>query len=299
MPALENKQHTRKLGFLDNSHRFLREAADKGRLAGDNPDQWMFAVAALVQSVELALKAALAEIHPVLIYESIDNPKRTVTIAAATSRLKSPEMGKMIFSEKDEIRLKRAIKIRNDLTHSDFSVNLAQIEANFHEVFAFLAEFNRRSFNINIENIVEPAQLVAFLENRKHHREMLERALTRINDEEIEPHLLRSCSYCTEDTCVEDIDEFRCYLCHHSEEIFQCQRCVENFSYDELEDFSDSFDIDFSEGRAEIWGNYGFEDHRACKVCAAEIRQEIHEAKQAYYYDQMMEDEYMNRYGEN
>lgn len=289
-------QRSRELGFLDNSHRFLREAADKASLAKGNPDQWMFAVSALVQSVELALKAALAEVHPVLIYENIDNAKRTVTIAVATNRLKNPNIGNVVFSEKDEARLNRAIQIRNDLTHSDFSVNLAQIEANFHEVFAFLAEFNRRSLGTSIEDIVEPAQLVAFLENRKHHREMLERANNRLRDEGIESHLLRSCSYCTEDTLVEGLDEFRCYLCHHYEEIIQCQRCAENFTYGEMEDFHDSFDIDFSEGVTTVWENYGFDYHTACSTCVAEIRQEIHEKRQADYYNQMMEDEYMDRH---
>lgn len=289
-------QISRELGFLDNSHRFLREAAHKASLAKDDPDQWMFAVSALVQSVELALKAALAEVHPAFIYESIDNPKRTVTIAVATDRLKSPRIGNIIFSEKDEKRLNRATQIRNALTHSDFAVNLAQIEANFHEVFAFLAEFNRRSLEANIEDIVEPAQLVAFLENRQHHREMLERARNRIKDEEIEPHLLRSCSYCTEDTMVEGFDEFRCYLCHHYEEIVQCQRCAENFTHDEMDDFTDAFEIDYSEGVTTIWGNYGFDYHTACSTCAAEIRQEIYEKRQADYYHQMMEDEYMDRH---
>lgn len=296
MTGIGEDSRTRKLSFLDNSHRFLREAAEKALLASDDPDQWMFAVAALIQSVELALKAALAETHPAFIYENIDNPKRTVTIDVATSRLKSPHIGNVSFSEKDEARVKRAIQIRNSLTHSDFSVNLAQIEANFHEVFAFLAEFGRRSFSTNIEDIVEPVHLAAFLENRKHHREMLERARNRISDEEIESYLLRACSYCTEDTMVEGVDEFRCYLCHHVEETIQCQRCGESFTHDEMEDFSEAFDIDISEGRAEIWNNYGLDYHAACSQCCSEIKQEIYEMRQADYYDQMMEDEYMDRH---
>lgn len=289
-------QRRRALGFLDNSHRFLREAADKARLASEDPDQWMFAVAALVQSVELALKAALSQIHPALIYENIDNPKRTVTIVVATNRLISEYIGKVEFTDKDKKRLERAIQIRNDLTHSDFSVNLLQIEANFHEVFAFLAEFNRRSFSINMDEIVEPSHLVDFLDNRKHHQEMLRRAQTRLEDEEIAPYLIRSCSYCTEDTFVEGNDEFRCYLCHHYEEIVQCQRCTENFTQDEMVDFSDSFEIDFSEGRAEMGGSYGFDYYTACSLCASEIKQEINEIQQADYYNQMMEDEYQDRH---
>ncbi len=288
-------QRTRKLSFLDNSHRFLREAAEKARLASKEPDQWMFAVAALVQSVELALKAALAEIHPALIYENIDNPKRTVTIANATSRLASKHIGNHEFTDRDRKRLERAIHIRNDLTHSDFSVNLSQVEANFHEVFAFLAEFNRRSFSINIDEIVDPGHLVDFLENRKHHQEMLLRALTRIEDEKIEPHLIRSCNYCTEETLIEAFSEFRCYLCHHYEDALECQRCGVNFSFDEMVDFSDAFDIDVTEGRAEVMNNYGFDYHVACPECVSEIKQEIYEIAQNDYYDQMMEDEYQDR----
>lgn len=216
-------EKTLQLGLLENSHRFLREAAKKARLAEHQSDQWMFAASALVQSVELALKAALADIHPILIYENIDNPKRSVTIAIAISRLTNKSIGKIEFTSKDDKRLNRAIAIRNEITHSDFSLNLSQVEANFHEVFAFLAEFNRRHLETNIDEIIDPADLVAFLSNRKHHQEMLLRARTRLEDESIVAHNLRNCSYCTEDTFVQEIDGFRCYLCHQpTKTLCQC-----------------------------------------------------------------------------
>ena len=284
-----------KLGFLENSHRFLREAAKKARLAEDQPDEWMFAASALVQSVELALKAALANIHPVLIYENIDYPKRSVTIAIAISRLTSERIGKIEFTAKDNKRLNRAIAIRNEITHSDFSLNISQVEANFHEVFAFLAEFNRRHLETNIDEIIDPTDLLAFLDNRKHHQEMLLRARTRLEDEGIEAHMLRSCSYCTEDTFVEESGVFRCYLCHHFEPSVQCQNCGESFLDEELEDFSDAFQTDYSEGRYEVLNNYGYDFHKACPECAAEIKQRIYELEQQFYYEQMMEDEYQDR----
>ena len=52
MTGIGEDSRTRKLSFLDNNHRFLREAAEKVRLASDDPDQWM----SLIQSVALALK---------------------------------------------------------------------------------------------------------------------------------------------------------------------------------------------------------------------------------------------------
>jgi hypothetical protein len=288
-------ESTLQLGFVENSHRFLREAAKKARLAEKEPDEWMFAAAALVQSVELALKAALADIHPVLIYENIDSPKRSVNIGIAISRLTNKKIGKIEFTTKDNKRLNRAIAIRNEITHSDFSLNLSQIEANFHEVFAFLAEFNRRHLGTNIDDIIDPVDLVEFLNNRKHHQEMLLRARTRIEDEGIKAHRLRSCSYCTEDTFVEEGDSFRCYLCHHVEASVQCENCREMFLEEELEDLSDAFETDYSEGRYEVLNNYGYNFHKACPECSAQIKQNIYELEQQYYYEQMMEDEYQDR----
>ena len=288
-----NSKSTIQLGFVENSHRFLREAARKARLAESQSDEWMFAASALVQAVELALKAALAKIHPILIFENIDNPRRSVTISIAISRLTDKGIGKIDFTAKDRERLNRAVKIRNAITHSDFSLNISQVEANFHEVFAFLAEFNRRHLDTNIDQIIDPADLVAFLDNRKHHQEMLVRARTRIEDEGISASELRSCTYCTEDTFVEGEESFRCYLCHHVEQSVQCQHCGNSFLEEELEDFSDAFKVDYADGRVEVLSNYGYNFHRACPECAAEIKQDIYEQEQEDYYHQMMEEEYM------
>ncbi|UES56044.1 hypothetical protein GFK91_10750 [Roseibium aggregatum] len=293
---MSKNEHRLELGFLENSHRFLKEAAAKAKLARTEEDQWMFAVSALIQSVELALKAALAEIHPVLIYENIDDPKRTVSIRTATNRLTNKKIGKLEFTERDQRRLQRAISIRNELTHSDFSINLAQVKANFHEVFAFLAEFNRKSFSINMDEIVDPAYLVEFLDDRKHHQEMLSRALTRIKDEGVASHLIRSCNFCAEETFVEDDGSFKCYLCHHHEDLVQCQNCGENFFKEELEDFSDAFQSDYSEGLYELINNYGYNYHTACSACVSEIKQNIYDLESQYFYEQMLEEEYQNKH---
>lgn len=295
----ENKQEekTLKLGFLENSHRFLREAASKAQQAKEQPEEWVFAMAALVQSVELALKAALFEIHPIFIFENIDNPKRTISIGVAATRLSNERIGNINFTSRDEQRLSRAIKLRNEITHSDFSVNITMLEANFHEVFAFLAEFNRRTFSVNIDDIIDGSMLADFLQNRKHHQEMLSRALTRIEDERIDYDRLRSCTYCGEDTLVEgDSAVATCYLCHHFEELVECNHCNELFVDDEIEDFSEAFDTDYTEGQLIIHNNYGYRYHTACEACVSEIKQKIYEEQEHDHYMQMMESEYMDRH---
>lgn len=296
-PLPKNGHKTLKLGFLENSHRFLREAANKAQQAKEQPEEWVFATASLVQSVELALKAALFKIHPILIFENIDNPKRTVSIGVAANRLSNDRIGNIDFTSKDKKRLKRAIIVRNEITHSDFSVNIAMLEANFHEVFAFLAEFNRRTFSVNIDEIIDGEMLVDFLQNHKHHEEMLSRALIRIDDEDIDPSMIRSCAYCGENTLIEGEDaEATCYLCHNLEKLIECNHCGEIFIDNEIEDFSEAFDSDYTEGQLIIHNNYGYDYHTACECCVSEIKQKIHDEREHDYYMQMMESEYMDRH---
>ena len=295
--CMDKLGRTIELNLLENSHRFLREAVTRAQQASEEPDAWLFAVSALVQSVELALKAALAKIHPVLIYENIDKPARSVSIRQATQRLQSAKIGNLDFSDRDLTRLLRASKIRNELTHSAFSISAAQIEANFHEVFAFLAEFNRRLFSINMDDLIDSAYLVEFLANRKHHEEMLARAKNRINDEGIDASAISNCSQCTELTFVKQEDCYRCYLCHAEEPTLECQRCGNHFLEDEFEDFFDAFDGSMDEGRYVVYNDYGYSFHTACSQCASEIRLDIEDQASQLHYEQMMEEYYMDQRG--
>lgn len=298
--CVDKEEKTFKLGFLENSHRFLREASTKAKHAKEQPEEWMFAMAALVQSVELALKAALFEIHPILIFENIDNPKKTVSIGAAAKRLADKRIGDFNFTTRDKRRLDKAIQIRNEITHSEFLVNIAMLESKFHEVFAFLAEFNRRSFSVDIDEIVDVEMLTDFLQNRKHHQEMLLRVLTRIEEEGVEPDKIRCCTNCGENTLIEgDQAVASCYLCRFFEELVECNNCGEYYLYDEIEDFSTEFETDYTEGQLIIHNSYGYNYHTACEECTSNIKQKIYEEREQNYYMQMMEDEYMNRHGGN
>src|SRR3954465_8786953 len=93
------------LSLLENSHAFLREAVSKALVATSDIRHWQFAILNLVQSLELSLKAALKAIHPVLVYEEVDNPKNTVTLMRALRRLEDPMIGCLTFSEKDKLKI--------------------------------------------------------------------------------------------------------------------------------------------------------------------------------------------------
>jgi len=88
----------------------------------------------------------------------------------------------------------------------------------------------------------------------------------------------------------------KCYLCHHYEDLEQCENCGDNFLSEEFVDFSDSFQADYSEGRYEVFNNYGYDYHKACASCASEIKQRISDLESEYHYEQMMEEEYYERH---
>ena len=66
----------------------------------------------------------------------------------------------------------------------------------------------------------------------------------------------------------------------------------------DLEDFSDEFQADFSEGLYDVRNNYGYDYHKACSECTREIREHIHDMEQENEYQEMMEQEwYLNQQG--
>ena len=82
-----------KLSLLENSHAFMREAVTYAVSAKDDARKWQFAVLNLVQSLELSLKALLFNIHPILIFENVDNPNNTVGPTQALDRLRNSNIG--------------------------------------------------------------------------------------------------------------------------------------------------------------------------------------------------------------
>src|SRR5258708_36976454 len=104
MPRLDAIQ----LSLLENSHAFLREAVSKALVATSDTPHWQFAILNLVQSLELSLKAALKEIHPVLIFENIDNPKTTVSVMGAPQRLESPRFVQLSYPAEDKMKYRSA-----------------------------------------------------------------------------------------------------------------------------------------------------------------------------------------------
>lgn len=283
------------LSLLENSHAYLKEAVTKALAATSDIEQWQFAILNLVQSLELSLKAALKAIHPVLVYEDIDNRRNTAGLRLALQRLEDPEIAGFIFSDRDKTRIRRAAKIRNQITHSDFVLTGKYAAANFVELFAFVSDFQRIRLGVSVAAIIPATSFQALVQIRKLLEELVRRAEMRISEEQIGNEFIWPCPSCGEDTFVVEDGANVCYACAHAELVIECPHCSRLTFEADMESFFESLDMDYSEGSTIVHSDCGYLAYEACPTCLPGIKHDIqdqreqdefHRLEEEYYYRQ-------------
>jgi hypothetical protein len=290
MPSADSIQ----LSLLENSHAFLREAVKKVLEATAEIRHWQFAILNLVQSLELSLKAALRAIHPVLVYEDIDSPKNTVNLRQALHRLENPKIGGLTFSERDKKRIQHAIKVRNEITHSDFALTGEYAAANFFEVFGFVSEFQRRHLDTKVSDIIPGVEFDQLVQIRRLLEELVLRAQSRIAEEKIDSDSIWACPNCGENTFVIEDGADTCYACSHSEPVVECPHCEQLNFEEDMKSFVEALDTDYSEGRLVVFNDYGYSDRSACPDCLLKIKQHIQDRREEEEFHRL-EEEYYSR----
>ena len=283
-----------RLSLLENSHAFLIEAVAKALAATSDIRHWQFAILNLVQSLELGLKAALSAIHPALIYEDIDNPKNTLSPIRALQRLESPKIGRFVFSDRDKKRIQSAIKVRNEVTHSDFNLTGKYAAAKFFEIFAFVSDFQRRHLGTTVSDFIPSKDFQRLVQIGKLLEELVLRAKTRIAEEKVSDDFVWACPNCGEDTFVIDDAASVCYACSHAKPVVECSHCSRlNFESD-MQSFSEFLDIAYDEGVTYVHNSYGYSDYDACTYCMVKIREHIQDQRAQEDF-RLLEEEYYHR----
>ena len=67
------------------------------------------------------MKHVLQQEHPILVFEDIDNPKNTVSLALCLQRLKS--IANVKIDENEERIIKRATGQRNKIVHHEYEIS--------------------------------------------------------------------------------------------------------------------------------------------------------------------------------
>lgn len=137
-----------KMSLLDNAYDYLHNSLYFYHLAtheeypADYKRFWRFSIVNIIQSMELIFKEVLRRENEIFIYENIDKPKNTVSVTTAIHRLKN--IVKIDIDENDERIIKRAIELRNLITHFELELNIRELSTIYVIVFEFLYSFHHR-----------------------------------------------------------------------------------------------------------------------------------------------------------
>lgn len=285
------------VSILGNSHAFLREAAAKAAAAEDDPREWQFAVIHVAGALELTLKALLVRIHPALVYESVDNPNRTVGSRVALSRLRDPLIGGLPITDAEANKIQRVIDLRNEFIHASFELRAEHAAAKFFEAFAFVSDFQSRHLDAEVDEIVRPADFGRLLAAEKGSRELATRAGQRIDEEEIPGEWIWVCPDCSHPTFVAFDGINTCYTCRFADEVRLCPQCGSAHFTHEISDFSDALDwAEESGGQARLHNDFGYREWQACETCLPTIMDDIRDQRlNEEYYDRMRDEFYQRR----
>lgn len=286
---------THSLNLLNNSISYFREAVDYAQRDTENPGQWKFAITHAVQAMELAFKEYLRRKHPVFIWENIDRPgtgradmdkaEKTVSLRLAIERLRNPAIGDIAISDDERKKIEKAIDLRNRLTHYEFEYEHDYIELKFAEIFSFMIFFYKAHLNLAPDDFIDDAQHQKIVSLVKARDELLKRGRAYIEDRGFDT--VWECPNCTENMFI--VDEQQCCVCHHKEDVVDCEHCGETILTSQVVDVTDYFDWDHDEGRTRVQNDYDL-PHSACTECRFEIKEKIEDARRAQYYEDMAMD---------
>ncbi len=129
-----------RMSLLENAHDFLNESLRNTVRASDDPLAWKFAILNVVQAIELALKARLHAEHPALIYENVDSPKNTVSLAGAVRRLAGA--AQIHLTPREHRSIRKAQRWRDSIVHFEFEMSAYEVESVYVQLFEFLTRFH-------------------------------------------------------------------------------------------------------------------------------------------------------------
>lgn len=213
-----------KLSLSENAVSFAEDALSNAVLADARPERWKFAILGLVQSIELSLKELLSRQHPFLVYKDVDNPKNTVGIEQAASRLRS--IADVHLTSDESAALKTAVAIRNCVVHYQVDASLADLKLVFSRLLGFLNDFHRKHLDEPLQDAVDSDLWSAGAKLQEYGSELFRRALARMAEDKIDDDVTIPCPNCGWKALTPfDPHPERCYVCGSCESLSVCDRC--------------------------------------------------------------------------
>lgn len=217
-----------KLSLFENAKSYLSESLEKAVAAKSDDRQWKFAIANLVQAVELFFKERLRMEHEWLIYTDVDKRKHTVSIGKAASRLNALCQLNIEYEEGNKNKptsdLLLAVRCRNDITHSGVSIETEQ-KYLFSRILNYISNFCELQFELSVRTLCSETIWDEIISDKEHIQEQYNAATKLIEDTPYE--FILECPICGFETFVADDEINTCFTCQHNESTFYCEQCEE------------------------------------------------------------------------
>jgi hypothetical protein len=223
---------TLNLTLIQNSHSFVNEALAKAILAESEASQWQFAIFALVQSIELALKERLRRERPSLIFKNVDDRRQTVTIEQAANRLR--DIAKVAITEADLSAIRTATQWRNLVVHYEFEFSIEVLKPVFARLLGFLTDFYQSHLGLFLADHVRDENWREAVSITDYGAELSNRAKLRFQSEKIDAQFVWTCPRCGNDTFVIQDNVNTCYVCNFQDVVAECENCGELFFHSDL-----------------------------------------------------------------
>lgn len=225
-----------KLDLLQNCFNFVKESLNKAMEAEYRAEEWKYSILFLVQAIELALKEKLKREHPILIYKNIDKPNETISLEFAMSRIQN--ITKISLTKSDISAINKAKQIRNQIVHYEIDMDIVVTKITFSSLLGFLDEFVSTHLKENLRNEIDEKLWKEVLNIDEYLNEISERALLRLQNENIDKNKIIECYECGYETFVMRKTEGICYVCNFKNEIVRCSKCNKEV----IETFTNPFD---------------------------------------------------------
>ncbi len=228
------------LDLLENAIDSLNEALSKYQEGKDGDDKaYKFCVQHLSHFLELILKYYVTQSHPLLIYKNpfakeITAESQTIGSYEAINFLKNEGCE---ISSKFEKDIKWFKKLRNNIEHHKFSMDVEEVEETIGRLMSAFVEFDESHENIDLSSYISKDQYDLFhvLANTYEGRlrraeEEVEEALSYLDPKEDNMSIYH-CYDCDHNTMIPDENSstgYRCAFCNNEESDdieVNCGRC--------------------------------------------------------------------------
>lgn len=223
-----------KFSLIENANDSLQHALQHmGPVSANNIGDWKRIIVDLAHVVELFFKEMLRRVHPAFIFENIDNyPSKNVFTVGAEKALKRVQTICDVKFSKDELSAIDTVrKKRNEVEHFEFSVTEHEAKAIVGQILSFIFNFSDEYLNLKWKDMhLRNADWNILIQYTEFYENLIQKAREKIDSDDI---YIIKCTSCHNETF--DIEEEKCLICGHSEDVTRCNWCKKPYIFSSCE----------------------------------------------------------------